>query len=279
MSFQSHEDLYIQLSEDEKELANSLISLSQKVGPINKSDGIWVGYENAENNPTKNIGVKCGNCALHKSENTCIILDQQIEMDGVCRFAVIPDGYVSSAIVKKHIEEYLNENNFKHCAEIGIGYGFHAKQILKNTNIDKLYLVDPMQYYKNDAFADDVIKYGGFEKLINNINFNLKDYENRYTWFRQSSLTITNEQIKDEELDAVFIDADHSYEAVIKDLPFWWKKMRIGGWLLGDDYNSCHPGTKKAVDEFARNNNLTIEFLSKPDATQKGYPIYKFVKL
>ena len=81
MSFQSHEDLYIQLSEDEKELANSLISLSQKVGPINKSDGIWVGYENAENNPTKNIGVKCGNCALHKSENTCIILDQQIEMD------------------------------------------------------------------------------------------------------------------------------------------------------------------------------------------------------
>ena len=113
MSFQSHEDLYIQLSEDEKELANSLISLSQKVGPINKSNGIWVGYENAENNLNKNIGVKCGNCALHKSESTCIILDQEIELDGVCRFAVIPDGYVSFAKVKKHIEEYLNENNSK----------------------------------------------------------------------------------------------------------------------------------------------------------------------
>jgi hypothetical protein len=113
MNFQSHEDLYIQLSKDEKELANSLISLSQKVGPINKSDGIWVGYENADNNPTKNIGVKCGNCALHKSENTCIILDQQIEMDGVCRFAVIPDGYVNVVKVEKDIEEYLNENNNK----------------------------------------------------------------------------------------------------------------------------------------------------------------------
>ena len=113
MNFQSHEDLYIQLSEDEKELANSLISLSQKVGPINKSDGIWVGYENAENNPNKNIGVKCGNCALHKSENTCIILDQQIEMDGVCRFAVIPDGYVNAIQVEKDIEEYFNENNNK----------------------------------------------------------------------------------------------------------------------------------------------------------------------
>lgn len=113
MSFQSHEDLYIQLSEDEKELANSLISLSQKVGPINKSDGIWVGYENAENNPTKDIGVKCGNCALHKSENACIILDQQIELDGVCRFAVIPDSYVNAIQVEKDIEAYFNENNNK----------------------------------------------------------------------------------------------------------------------------------------------------------------------
>lgn len=113
MSFQSHEDLYIQLSNDEKVLADLLISLSQKVGPLDKSDGIWVGYENANNNQVKNIGVKCENCALHKSENACLIIDQKIELNGACRFAVIPDGYVSSAKVKKHIKEYLNENNFK----------------------------------------------------------------------------------------------------------------------------------------------------------------------
>jgi hypothetical protein len=108
---QSYEDLYVQLSDDEKALANSLISLSQKVGPLDKSDGIWVGYENADNNIVKNIGVKCGNCALHKSENSCIILAQQIEMDGACRFAVIPDGYVNAIEVEKDIEEYFDENN------------------------------------------------------------------------------------------------------------------------------------------------------------------------
>ena len=108
---QSHEDLYVLLSEDEKALANSLISLSQKVGPLNKSNGIWVGYENGESNPVKNIGVKCGNCALHKSENSCLIIDQQIEMDGACRFAVIPDGYVNAVEVEKDIEEYFDENN------------------------------------------------------------------------------------------------------------------------------------------------------------------------
>jgi hypothetical protein len=172
----------------------------------------------------------------------------------------------------------IKENNFKNCAEIGIGYGFHAKEILDNTSIEKLYLIDPMVYYPNDGFAEDVIKYGGFENLVNNIKIHLKEHENRYEWFRCPSLNVTNEQIPDESLDAVFIDGDHSYEAVTKDLSFWWKKLKKGGWMLGDDYDSCWPQTKKAVDDFVQKNNLKIEFLSKPDAVKSGYPIYKIVK-
>ena len=172
----------------------------------------------------------------------------------------------------------IKENNFKNCAEIGIGYGFHAKEILDNTNVLKLYLIDPMKYYPNDGFATDVMNYGGFEKLVKNIKLHLNVHKNRYEWFRSPSLSITNEQIPDNSLDAVFIDGDHSYEAVIQDLPFWWKKLKIGGWLLGDDYDSCCPGTTRAVDEFVKNNNLKIEFLSRPDATIADYPIYKFIK-
>ena len=171
----------------------------------------------------------------------------------------------------------INENNFKKCAEVGIGYGFHARQILDNTNVEKLYLIDPMKYYE-DAFASDVIDFGGFEKLTKNIKTHLKKYDDRYTWFRQPSTTITIEQIPNENLDAVFIDADHSYEAVKNDLKFWWKKVRKGGWLLGDDYSSCHPGTTKAVDEFASMNNLNLEFLYKANSQVGKYPIYKFVK-
>jgi len=172
-------------------------------------------------------------------------------------------------------EKVIKDNDFKVVAEVGIGYGFHAKSILDNTNVDKLFLIDPMQFYPNDAFATDVIQYGGFELLVKNIKTNLDEHQSRYTWFRQPSITINDQQIPDESLDAVFVDADHSYEAVSKDLPFWFKKLKKGGWLLGDDYNSCHPGTTKAVDEFAVNNNLQLEFLYKPD---NNYPIYKFVK-
>jgi hypothetical protein len=170
----------------------------------------------------------------------------------------------------------IKENNFKKCAEVGIGYGFHAKEILDKTNVDTLYLIDPMQYYPNDMFADDVIKYGGFEKLVKNIKTHLSPHENRYQWLRKPSLSITNDEIPDGSLDAVFIDGDHSYEAVIQDLPFWWKKLKTGGWLLGDDYASCCPGTTRAVDDFTRINNLKIEFLTKGDGN--NYPIYKFIK-
>lgn len=171
----------------------------------------------------------------------------------------------------------IKENNFKNCAEVGIGYGFHAKEILDNTSVEKLYLIDPMVYYPNDGFAEDVLKYGGFELLVKNIKNHLSEYNERYEWFRCPSLSITNEQIPDESLDAVFIDGDHSYNAVSKDLAFWWKKVKKGGWILGDDYASCWPETTKAVDDFASQNNFKLEFLSKPNAPN-GYPIYKFIK-
>jgi hypothetical protein len=88
--------LYDELSNEERALADSLLALSNKVGPLDKSKGIWVGYESAATNVNANIGVKCGNCALHKSSVACAILDMAIEEEGACRFAVIPDGYVSA---------------------------------------------------------------------------------------------------------------------------------------------------------------------------------------
>ena len=88
--------LYDELSNEERALADSLLALSEKIGPLDKAKGIWVGYVDGQNNEDASIGVKCGNCALHKSSVACAILDMPIEEEGNCRFAVIPDGYVSA---------------------------------------------------------------------------------------------------------------------------------------------------------------------------------------
>ena len=62
-----------------------------------------------------------------------------------------------------------------------------------------------------------------------------------------------------ESLDFVFIDADHSYEAVRRDIEAWAPKVRAGGVLAGHDYSVDFPGVIRAV----------TEYLSKYDAERK----------
>ncbi len=55
--------------------------------------------------------------------------------------------------------------------------------------------------------------------------------------------------VLDGSIDFVFIDADHSVEAVADDIARWRPKVKPGGWLGGDDYNPANfPGVVQAVD-------------------------------
>jgi hypothetical protein len=64
----------------------------------------------------------------------------------------------------------------------------------------------------------------------------------------------------DGSLDFVFIDGDHGYEAVRRDLTTWFPKVRRGGILGGHDYvNNDFPGVRRAVDEFFAAQELPFE--------------------
>jgi hypothetical protein len=57
-------------------------------------------------------------------------------------------------------------------------------------------------------------------------------------------------KVKDHSLDFVFIDGDHRYEGVARDIAAWLPKVKPGGWLMGHDYgNKPDGGVKRAVDE------------------------------
>ncbi len=64
--------------------------------------------------------------------------------------------------------------------------------------------------------------------------------------------------IKNETLDLVFIDAEHSYEAVKDDIKNWLPKIKAGGIICGHDYNPSWTGTMKAVDEIGTDSNNTV---------------------
>jgi predicted O-methyltransferase YrrM len=60
-----------------------------------------------------------------------------------------------------------------------------------------------------------------------------------------------SKRIGNNELDFVFIDADHTYEKVREDIRAWWPTVKKNGILCGHDYGSPNKkwGVKKAVDE------------------------------
>lgn len=103
----------------------------------------------------------------------------------------------------------------------------------------------------------------------------LKEYGGRCTITRQPSLEAVH-AFKDDSLDFVYLDANHSYEAVRDDLNAWWPKVRKGGILAGDDYGIVEEqwvdfghgrvrfGVKKAVDEWAKQHrkNISIDILA-----------------
>ena len=62
-------------------------------------------------------------------------------------------------------------------------------------------------------------------------------------------------------VDIAFIDGDHQYAAVTKDIAAWRKTVKSRGTLLFNDYNPRWPGVERAVDEFAANTSQTLWWL------------------
>lgn len=83
------------LAEEEAVLAQVLTAIARRYGKFDEDGtGIWAGYEPAEENDDAEIGVKCANCVLYEGDGVCKIIAQQVEENGKCRFAMIPDGVV-----------------------------------------------------------------------------------------------------------------------------------------------------------------------------------------
>jgi hypothetical protein len=89
-----NKEMFDSLPEDEKVLADNLLDTFDKVGPYDETENIWVTFMKESENEDSSIGVKCENCVFYASEEKCVILAQEIEPGGRCRFVTIPPGYV-----------------------------------------------------------------------------------------------------------------------------------------------------------------------------------------
>jgi hypothetical protein len=63
----------------------------------------------------------------------------------------------------------------------------------------------------------------------------------------------------DNSITFCMLDAAHDYDSLKADIEAWFPKVRSGGVIAGDDYESNWPGVDKAVNEFFADSrsNLT----------------------
>ena len=133
-------------------------------------------------------------------------------------------------------------------AEIGVGIGENAFNILQNLDIKKLYLIDP--YVINDYIkaiggrnAEQFNK--SAEDFKNVVLENLKEFKDKIEWIYDFSENAAD-KIK-EALDFVYIDGDHNYEFVKEDIKLYSEKVKDGGLVAGHDFEN--EGVQKAVYE------------------------------
>lgn len=124
-------------------------------------------------------------------------------------------------------------------AEIGVWKGDFAAVLLEKLEPNVLHLIDPWQF--QPQFPKRL--YGGLvardqaamDRLHKSV---VARFANRpeVRIHRQASVDAMHD-LPDASLDVVFVDGDHSFEAVLQDFVPAHRKVKSGGYICGDDWN------------------------------------------
>lgn len=152
-------------------------------------------------------------------------------------------------------------------AELGVFEGEFSKEIYEICKPKELYLVDLFSGYFGSGNKDGqnhhyVQLEDEYEKLK---LYSVTRCEVKV--IKKSTIEFLNE-IPNDILDIIYIDADHSYSAVKRDLCLSLSKIKKGGLICGHDYVR-NTEVELAVNEFCNENNLQIKYL-----THDGCPSY-----
>lgn len=126
----------------------------------------------------------------------------------------------------------LAELGFIHGAEVGVEAGKYSAILLESNSKLMLYSIDAWASYDTyRAHVSQEIMDLIYQAAVKR----LAKYQGRVQLVKAYSLDAVR-TFADDALDFVYLDANHSYESVSKDLRAWWKKIRPGGILSGHDY-------------------------------------------
>ena len=139
-------------------------------------------------------------------------------------------------------------------AEIGVREGKNALDMLQSMNTKKVYLVD--HWTEHIEHSGELVSQHQQNEFYRKLLEKIEPFKHKVEIIRKTSEEASKD-ILDESLDFVYLDGDHRYDAVKKDMSVWLPKLHKQGWLCGHDFNNSKtPEVRKAVTDFCRENNL-----------------------
>lgn len=135
--------------------------------------------------------------------------------------------------------------------EIGVLYGETSFFFLREFENLNLTGIDPLI---PDSMESSLI--GNFETIEKNIGI----YKDRWQFYQDYSFNIHN-KFKNESFDFVFIDGDHTYNAVSQDFELYLPKVKNGGLVFMHDSRmnrggaNFHVGSSQFADHIIENDS------------------------
>ena len=155
------------------------------------------------------------------------------------------------------IAEFLDSYNIKG-AEIGVFNGVLSNYLLRGhpklhlTMVDAWAVIEPESSAGKSGDLLATLRPSSWCSVCGLAYKNTNFADKRRTVIRSDSF-VAAEQVPDESLDFVFIDADHSYEGALRDLKAWIPKVKSSGFVSGHDLENpdyAKWGVKKALSDY-----------------------------
>ena len=156
----------------------------------------------------------------------------------------IPEHYPRNRV---ELADFVQARGYTVGVEVGTYLGEYAAELLRRVAFRKLFCID---LWNGCGMSK---KYDG-SKVYSLCQSRLDQFGRRVDMIRCSSIDGAG-RFEMRNLDFIYIDADHSYEACKADIKAWFPCLRSGGMLAGHDYcNRRGKGVKRAVDELFHSN-------------------------
>lgn len=139
-------------------------------------------------------------------------------------------------------------------AEVGTQYGEFAEAIITSANPAKLHIID--------------IDISQLKRVLDERPLVKNAIQNGVVELHEGDSSKVLDGFPDSSFDWIYIDGDHSYEGVKKDIDKGHRKLKNDGLLVFNDYTHWSPyemipyGVPKAINEFCLESGWEIVFLA-----------------